>query len=173
MSDNTKTTQNQKNPMAGARPGGNPMGMMHGGEKARDFKGTIKNLLKYISPFTKQIILVLVFAIASTVFTIVSPKILGNITNQIVNDYTNMVVYDQVMANLPKGMTLPAGTTGEDIIKKIPADMLAKIPQDKLDKIKNVDFSSRPTIQFNIECCIQLFAGMDYVWNFSGNYIQI
>lgn len=141
-------TQTKQNPMQGARPGGSPMAMMHSGEKAKDFKGTMKNLLRYLSPYIKSIIVVLVFAIASTVFTILSPKILGNITNQIVDDYTNMVVYDQVMAKLPAGVKLPAGTTGADIIKTIPADMLSKIPQDKLDKIKAVDFSSRPTIQF-------------------------
>ena len=145
MSNNEQTKQN---PMQGARPGGNPMGMMHGGEKAKDFKGTMKNLLKYLSPYLASIIVVLVFAIASTVFTILSPKILGNITNQIVNDYTNMVVYDQVMAKLPAGVKLPEGTKGSDIIKMIPAEMLSKVPQDKLEKIKDVDFSSRPTIQF-------------------------
>lgn len=142
------TTQPKQNPMQGARHGGSPMAMMQGGEKAKDFKGTMKNLLKYLSPYLKSIIIVLVFAIASTVFTILSPKILGNITNQIVNDYTNMVVYDQVMAKLPSSVKLPAGTTGADIIKMIPAQMLSQVPQDKLDKIKSVDFSSRPTIQF-------------------------
>lgn len=141
-------TQPKQNQMQGARPGGGPMAMMQGGEKAKDFKGTMKNLLKYLSPYLKSIIIVLIFAVASTVFTILSPKILGNITNQIVNDYTNMVVYDQVMAKLPAGVKLPAGTTGADIIKMIPAEMLSQVPQDKLDKIKNVDFSSRPTIQF-------------------------
>lgn len=63
--------------------------MMPGGQKAKNFKGTMSNLIKYMRPFWTSIIVVLVFAIASTVFAIVSPRILGDMTNQVVNDYTN------------------------------------------------------------------------------------
>ncbi len=129
---------------------GGPMAMMQGGQKAKNFKGAMKTLLKYLAPYTKSIVVVIIFAIASTIFTILSPRILGNITNQIVNDYTKIVVYDQIVKNLPKGVTLPTGTTGEDIIKMIPTDILSKIPKDKLEKIKGVDFSTRPQIQFNV-----------------------
>ena len=133
-------------------PGGGhgPMGMMKAGEKAKDFKGTMKNLWKYLSPYTKAIVLVCIFAIASTVFTIISPKILGNITNQVVDDYTKIVVYDQVMENIPEGIELPEGTTGQDIIKMMPTEILSEIPEDKLDSIKDIDFSSRPSIQFDV-----------------------
>src|SRR5450830_1632968 len=56
-------------------------------EKAKDFKGTIKKLMGYLKPFWIQMVLVLIFAVSSTAFAIVSPKILGTATNQIVNDY--------------------------------------------------------------------------------------
>jgi len=144
--NNQKTTSNINKPR-GDNHG--PMGMMQGAEKAKDFKGTIKSLLKYISPYTKSIVLVCIFAIASTVFSIVSPKILGNITNQIVDDYTNIVLYNQVVSKLPEGVVFPRGTTGEDLISVIPSDILSAIPQDKVDKIKQLDFSSKPTINFN------------------------
>jgi len=140
--EDKKQTQQKGGPMGG------PMAMMQGGQKAKNFKGAMKTLLKYLAPYTKSIVVVIIFAIASTVFTILSPRILGNITNQIVNDYTKIVVYDQIVNNLPKGVTLPKGTTGEDIIKMIPAQTLSKIPKDKIEKIKSVDFSSRPQIQF-------------------------
>lgn len=60
-----------------------PMGGMMNLEKADDFKGTIKKLLKYLSTYKIGIILVILFAIASSVFSIVGPKILGNATTEI------------------------------------------------------------------------------------------
>lgn len=55
------------------------------GEKAKDFKGTVKNLLKSLGGYKKGIIVVFVFAIASTIFSIFGPKILGNATEEIFN----------------------------------------------------------------------------------------
>ena len=45
------------------------------GEKAKDFKGTIKKLIKYMSAFKVHMLFVAVFAICGTVFNIVGPKI--------------------------------------------------------------------------------------------------
>lgn len=67
--------------MMGGRPGG-PHGMM-AGEKAKDFKGTLKKLLTYIGKYIWAIIAVGVFAAAATVFSIVGPKILGEATNKL------------------------------------------------------------------------------------------
>lgn len=63
----------------GHGPGGMP------GEKAKDFKGTMGKLFKYISSYTVPIILVALFAIGSTVFSIIGPKKLGNATTEIFN----------------------------------------------------------------------------------------
>ncbi|KUK77126.1 MAG: ABC-type multidrug/protein/lipid transport system, ATPase component [candidate division WS6 bacterium 34_10] len=125
-------------------------GMMRGGEKAKDFKKTMKRLIEYLSPYKKSIIVVVVFAVVSTIFSILGPRILGNITNQIAEDYINIVVYDQIVEKLPEGVTLPSGTTGEDILKMVPEEMVSEVPEDRLDKIKNVDFSERPHIQFDV-----------------------
>ena len=54
-------------------------------EKAKDFKGTLKKLLKVISEYKILIILAFIFAIGSTIFAIISPKILGNATTEIYN----------------------------------------------------------------------------------------
>lgn len=55
-------------------------------EKAKDFKGTTKKLIKnYISNYKIPIIIVILFAIGSTIFMIVGPKILGNATTEIFN----------------------------------------------------------------------------------------
>lgn len=63
--------------------GGGPMGGMGGGEKAKDFKVTIKKLLVYIKPYTASLIVVIIFAVGSAAFSIVGPKILGKATTKI------------------------------------------------------------------------------------------
>lgn len=65
------------------------MGM--GQEKAKDFKGTMKKLIEYLSPYKLAILLVVVFAIGSSVFNIVGPKILGNATTEIFDGLVNKV----------------------------------------------------------------------------------
>ncbi len=65
------------------RPGGGPGShMMMGGDKAKDFKGTMKRLIEYLNPYKVSIIVVIFFAIASAAFGIYGPKLLGKaITN--------------------------------------------------------------------------------------------
>jgi len=62
---------------------GGPMGMMVKGEKPRDFKGTMLKLIKYLSSYKVAIAIVLGFAIASTIASIVGPKILGKATTKL------------------------------------------------------------------------------------------
>ena len=53
-------------------------------EKAKDFKGTMLKLLKtYLKPYKIQLVIIIIFAIGSTIFSIVGPKILGNATTEI------------------------------------------------------------------------------------------
>ena len=55
-------------------------------EKAKDFKGTTKKLLNnYLSKYRLALVIVIIFAIGSTIFSIVGPKILGNATTEIFN----------------------------------------------------------------------------------------
>ncbi len=124
-------------------------GMMIGAiEKPRDFRNTMKNLLSYLKPFRLAIIIVFIFAIASTVFVIVSPKILGQMTNLIVDDYTSMTIYDQAKSMLPAGTVIPPGATGADLLENAPPEALARIPADKLQKFEALDMSRRPGIDF-------------------------
>jgi ATP-binding cassette subfamily B protein len=70
----------------GPRPGGfGPRGG-HGmmpGEKARDFSGTMRRLIQYLGVYKISILIVMIFAAASTVFSIVGPKILGKATTKL------------------------------------------------------------------------------------------
>ena len=72
-------------PMKG--PGKNPPM-----EKAKDFKGTIKKLIKeYLTKYKIGLIIVLIFAIGSTIFAIIGPKILGDATTEIFNGLVNKI----------------------------------------------------------------------------------
>lgn len=58
-------------------------GMRGGGEKAKDFKGTIAKLFRYLKPYYFKLVIVIIFAAASTVFSIVGPKILAKATDKL------------------------------------------------------------------------------------------
>ena len=60
-------------------------------EKAKDFKGTLKKLINYLSVYKLSLFIVLLFAISSTVFAIIGPKILGNATTELFNGLTNKI----------------------------------------------------------------------------------
>src|SRR5258708_9610262 len=73
---------NQRRPAQQGPAQGRPMGpmgrgpMVMGVEKARDFKGTMRKLIQYLSAYKAAIVVAVIFAIASTIFTVVGPKIL-------------------------------------------------------------------------------------------------
>jgi ATP-binding cassette subfamily B multidrug efflux pump len=70
-------------PMRGGPMGrGGPMAMMKG-EKARDFKGTMRKLLQYLGSYRISMLIVMIIAMASTVFSIAGPKILGQATTKL------------------------------------------------------------------------------------------
>lgn len=63
--------------------GGDPMGFV---EKPQDFMGTTRKLIKdYLSKYKVSLVIVIIFAIGSTIFSTVGPKILGNATTEIFN----------------------------------------------------------------------------------------
>ena len=66
-----------------------PGGRMGAGEKAKDFKGTMKKLLAYIGKYRIGILFVMIFAVGGTVFNILGPRVLGNATDEIFNGIMN------------------------------------------------------------------------------------
>ncbi|AHV99445.1 ABC transporter ATP-binding protein [Paenibacillus sabinae] len=71
-------------PRRGPGPGGfGGAGMMMPPEKAKDFKGTLRRLTRYLRPKRLQLVVVLITAILSTVFSILSPKIMGKATTKL------------------------------------------------------------------------------------------
>ncbi len=61
---------------------GGPMAMMPG-DKARDFKGTMAKLVQYLGRYKWIVLIVMIFAVASTAANIAGPKILGNATTKL------------------------------------------------------------------------------------------
>lgn len=60
-------------------------------ERAKDFKGTFKKLIRYMGKYKIQMLFVAIFAIGGTVFNIVGPKILGKATTEIFNGLVSKV----------------------------------------------------------------------------------
>lgn len=75
MSKDRKSYSQPRRGHGGGPGGGPPMGRPM--ERAKDFKGTFKRLLKYLVPFKFLLLLVIIMAILSNIFTVASPKIMG------------------------------------------------------------------------------------------------
>lgn len=79
----SKEARGPKHGGRGPMGGGGGMGMGMPVQKAKNFKGTLKRLMGYMAPRKYQLIAVLITAILSTVFSIVSPKIMGKATTKL------------------------------------------------------------------------------------------
>lgn len=88
MSKSPSTTQK---PMGGPGSGHGPGSANMNVEKAKDFKGTFKKLLRYLSRYKISIFVVFFFAVASTIFSIVGPKILGKATTALFTGVMNQI----------------------------------------------------------------------------------
>jgi ATP-binding cassette subfamily B multidrug efflux pump len=82
---NRPQEQSRRAPGRGGFGGGHGHGpgMMMRGEKARDFKSTMTRLIRYLSAYRLSFLIVIVFAIASTAFSIFGPKIMGKATTRL------------------------------------------------------------------------------------------
>jgi len=75
---------NNKSSMGRPGGGGRGPGAMMPAEKAKDFKGTLKKLTTYLKPYRVGMVLVWILAIIGTLFSIISPKILGGATTLLI-----------------------------------------------------------------------------------------
>lgn len=101
--------------------GGGPMRGMAPVEKAKDFKGSLKRLVKYIGNYNKLIIIVALILISSSALSVVSPKILGKATTELGNNIMQRAIYEkiqEVLNNVPAEMknSLNDDTTVKDLI---------------------------------------------------------
>lgn len=158
-------------------------------EKAKDFKGTLKKLLSSLNEFKLQIAAVVIFVIASVILSIISPKLLGRITNQVTDDYMAIKVYDGVHDSLPEGVALPAGTTLEDLLKQREASSQTSSAQSDSDsqsiqqladnltdsqreRLMSLDLTERPGISFDVIGHIALLLIAIYLLSALFNYVE-
>ena len=104
MSDTSRPGGGTPPPMPMGRPGGGGPGMMMMGgrgpaEKPKDSKKTIKFLMTYFGPRKGKLTLVFVFAVLSTIFTIVGPKLMGHVTTKLFDGL--MSKYGAVLLHKP------------------------------------------------------------------------
>lgn len=91
MSEEQKPKPPQR-PQAGQM--GGPPRMSLPGEKPKDFKGTLRRLLSYLRPYRMQLLVVLIAAVLSTLFSIVAPRIMGMATDELFNSVTGGTAID-------------------------------------------------------------------------------
>jgi len=84
-----------RGPMGGGPMHGGPMGMAMAGEKPKNFKRTMVTLLKYLKPYRISLLIALILAVASTVFTIIGPKLLGKATTKLFEGLVSKVTNAQ------------------------------------------------------------------------------
>lgn len=143
------------------------------GAKPKHFKKTLRVLTGYLRPYQFKLLLVIVFAVSSTIFMVVSPRILGNVTNKVVDGFTAGQAYDKVVSALPKGAKLPAGTTGATLLSHIPASEKAKIPAAQQKSLASIDFSKgRPGIDYHAITVLGLWLIGLYILSSLFSYIQ-
>lgn len=120
-------------------------------DKPKNFKDTLKRLIKYTGPYNLAIVSVIIVLIIGTVLSIVSPKILGKATTQLANDVMQKMIYTQMnetMTKLPENVKskIPSDASVQDLIdmKIIPEDIASKIP----DVAKTVTLNNEPKVDF-------------------------
>ncbi|MBZ4664240.1 MAG: transporter [Caloramator sp.] len=104
--------------------GGGPAGLGRSVEKPKDFKGTFKRLLGYLKPHRLNLIIVLILAIASTTFTIVTPKISSKALNKLQDAY----MARKMLSELAKGQN--------EAVKQL-NEKMGDVQEEVVDKIIN------------------------------------
>lgn len=167
-------------------------------EKPKNFKKTFGQIMKvFIKPNKLSMIFVVLLTILSTIFAIVSPKILGNMTNQIVDDFISVKIYDNVHNNLPEGVTLLKDTTLHDLpgvienaaktgqirpevlqelatkTDEMNADeMINSIPAAQRDLVENLDLSEKPVFHYEKLAKIGIFLVSLYIIATLASYLS-
>jgi ABC-type multidrug transport system fused ATPase/permease subunit len=119
-------SENRSSGSQTGRRSGGPMGAGFGRpvEKAKDFKGTLKRLIRYLKPHKVNLIVVLIFAIASTSFTIVAPKVTSKAMNKLQNAY----MARKMLSEMAKGQN--------EAVNQM-KDKMGDIQKEAVDKIND------------------------------------
>lgn len=143
-------------------------------DKAKDFKGSLKRLIKYIGGYKGAIAVVFVVLLIETVLSVLSPKILGKATTELGNNVIEKVVYKTVTETIDKlpevaKNMIPQDATVQTLIDNgfISQDMAENIP----DVAKRVSLSVEPKINFYYIGKILIIISILYIISLIFTYI--
>ncbi|HNW95215.1 MAG TPA: ABC transporter ATP-binding protein [Anaerolineaceae bacterium] len=159
QSENKPTSESPTNqapirrtPQPSIRRGSGPGALMPG-EKARNFKGSMKQLLSYLGKYKWTILLVMVITSVSVVFTIFGPKILGQATTALYEGVTRMIAGDprgidfaEISQFLLRVLALYLGSAMLDLVQgflmtSISADITYRFRREIAEKINRLPLS--------------------------------
>ena len=154
MSENRQSA-NQRG--FGRRGGGHgPGGIGRIVEKPKDFKGTFKRLLGYLKPHRTNLIIVLIFAIASTSFTIAAPKIMSKAMNKLQDTYMVRKMLPEVSKGQNEAVnkiTEKMGDAQKQIVNQIDSKMVE-------GQTKAVDEISKNMADAQVSAVDSIYKGM-------------
>jgi len=151
MSMHRNNTSSTRRSAGLPRRGHGPMAMMKG-DKARDFRGTMRKLIEYLGSYKTAIVVVMFFAVASTIFNIAGPKILGEATTKLFEGVMGMVAgtglgidFDSIgrLILITLGLYLGSSLFGYVqgwIMSNIAMDITYRFRKDIVDKINRMPF---------------------------------
>ena len=148
-------------------------------EKPRHFRQTVLRLADYLKDYTRQIVITIILTLGGVILTVIGPKVLGDMINQVTDDYSANKVYESVKRSLPQQAKLPAGTTVKQLMERTPASernkftaQLAKLPDNQRRKIMALDITKKPNYHFDTMASTGLWLAAIYIIGAILSYLE-
>ena len=148
-------------------------------EKPRHFRQTVLRLADYLKDYTRQIVITIILTLGGVILTVIGPKVLGDMINQVTDDYSANKVYESVKRSLPRQTKLPAGTTVKQLMERTPASerdklttRLAKLPDNQQRKIMALDITKKPNYRFDTMASTGLWLAAIYIIGAILSYLE-
>ena len=171
MSDNSKGDKSAKRNVFGHS--------QSPAEKPRHFRQTMLRLADYLKDYTGQIVITVILTLGGVILTVIGPRVLGDMINQITDDYSANKVYESVKRSLPQQTKLPVGTTVKQLMERTPAPerdkltaQLAKLPDNQRRKIMALDITKKPNYHFDTMASTGLWLVAIYIVGAILSYLE-
>ena len=171
MSDNSKGDKSAKRNVFGHS--------QSPAEKPCHFRQTALRLADYLKDYTRQIVITVILTLGGVILTVIGPKVLGDMINQITDDYSANKVYESVKRSLPQQTKLPVGTTVKQLMERTPESerskftaQLAKLPDNQRRKIMALDITKKPNYHFDTMASTGLWLVAIYIVGAILSYLE-
>ena len=148
-------------------------------EKPRHFRQTVLRLADYLKDYTRQIVITIILTLGGVILTVIGPKVLGDMINQVTDDYSANKVYESVKRSLPRQTKLPAGTTVKQLMERTPEPerskftaQLAKLPNNQRRKIMALDITKKSNYRFDTMASTGLWLAAIYIIGAILSYLE-